>query len=132
LTLILTEGFGKISMAEKTFNILKKSNNVLTCINGATQIRAGVIRPEIIIPKGYSKELIKTVTEDEAYTGGLKIGTVVRIIRQPFFGSLATVTDLPIELRKMETESRVRVLEAELQGGKRVTLPRANVEIFEG
>lgn len=132
LTLIITEGFGKISMAEKTFNILKKSNNMLTCINGATQIRAGVIRPEIIIPKGNFEDLVKTVAEGEVYSGGLKIGTVVRIIRQPFFGSLATVTDLPIELRKMETESRVRVLEVELQDGKRVTLPRANVEIFEG
>jgi hypothetical protein len=49
-TLIVTEGFGKISMALKTFNLLKEANNRKASISGATQIRAGVIRPEIIIP----------------------------------------------------------------------------------
>ena len=48
-TLILTEGFGKIDMAIRTFNILKENNNKYVSINGATQIRAGVLRPEIFI-----------------------------------------------------------------------------------
>ena len=50
-TLILTEGFGAIPMAGKTFALLSAHAGQPASISGATQIRAGVIRPEIIIPK---------------------------------------------------------------------------------
>ncbi|HND03113.1 MAG TPA: hypothetical protein PK782_13625, partial [Nitrospira sp.] len=49
-TLILTEGFGTIPMAPKTFALLSAHAGQKASISGATQIRAGVIRPEIIIP----------------------------------------------------------------------------------
>ena len=50
ITLVITEGFGKIPMAQRTFELLKSRTGAKTSINGATQIRAGVVRPEIIIP----------------------------------------------------------------------------------
>jgi hypothetical protein len=56
----------------------------------------------------------------------------VRIIRQPNFGRIGKVTALPVELQDIETEAKVRVLEVELDDGRRVLLPRANVEIIEG
>ena len=37
-------------MAEQTFALLKAREGMKTSINGATQIRAGVVRPEILIP----------------------------------------------------------------------------------
>ena len=61
----------------------------------------------------------------------LTLGTSVRVIREPYFGKLAQVVGLPIELQPLETEAKVRVLEVELEDGSRVTLPRANVEIIE-
>jgi hypothetical protein len=133
LTLILTEGFGKLSMAKKTFDILKEFDGKPVSIDGATQIRAGVIRPEIIVPRSEPGKKRPNIPLDDGkeYAEGLKAGTLVRIIRQPFFGSLARVIGLPVSLQKMETESKVRVLEVELQDGKLLTLPRANVEIFE-
>ncbi|MBX3328620.1 MAG: hypothetical protein KF682_22325, partial [Nitrospira sp.] len=45
-TLILTEGFGTIPMAAKTFKLLSTHAGQKASISGATQIRAGVIRPE--------------------------------------------------------------------------------------
>jgi hypothetical protein len=129
LTLILTEGFGKMRMATKTFNFLNRFEGSLACINGATQIRAGVIRPEIIIPIDTSS--IEIGQEDELYLEGLRSGLPVRIIGPPFFGAIGQVTNLPIELQKVETESNVRVLEVELEDGKRVIVPRANVEMIE-
>ena len=57
---------------------------------------------------------------------------VVRIIREPYFGSLARVRALPPELRRIPTESTVRVLIAELPDGQEITIPRANVEMIEG
>jgi len=60
----------------------------------------------------------------------LSIGTEVRIIRDPHFGELATVSELPVELQKLETEAKVRVLKVKLKRtGNKVILPRANVEI---
>ena len=62
---------------------------------------------------------------------GMKIGMRVRIIRQPYFGSIGNIVDLPMELQLLETESRVRVVTVKLDGGDQVTIPRANVEIVE-
>ena len=52
ITLLLTEGFGRIPMAASTFKLLKACQGMTASMNGATQIRAGVIRPEIIVPGG--------------------------------------------------------------------------------
>lgn len=68
--------------------------------------------------------------EDEL-SSGMKPGTKIRIIREPYFGALGEVISLPIELQKVESESSVRVIEIELEGGERVIVPRANVEIIE-
>jgi hypothetical protein len=38
---------------------------------------------------------------------------------------------LPVELAQVETEAKVRVLDVELEDKRKVTLPRANVEIIE-
>lgn len=128
LTLIVTEGFGKIRMAEKTFQLLKAVDGETASINGATQIRAGVMRPEIIVPghKAKAKAIESHIEE------GLVPGTPIRIIREPYFGVLATVTELPPELQVIETEARVRILKCRLADGREVTVPRANVEIIEG
>ncbi len=50
VTIVVTEGFGEIAMAAATHALLTRRAGLLTSINGATQIRAGVIRPEILIP----------------------------------------------------------------------------------
>ncbi|MEO0093867.1 MAG: hypothetical protein ABIK67_06410 [candidate division WOR-3 bacterium] len=127
LTLVITEGFGRMRMADHTFRLLSSLNGKIGSMNGATQIRAGVIRPEVIVPCEDKKGEIKSsITE-----GGLAIGMPVRIIRQPYFGLLGKVTALPVDLQTIETESKVRVLEVELENGKRILLPRANVEIIE-
>ncbi|MEM2506148.1 MAG: hypothetical protein QXF61_03805 [Nitrososphaeria archaeon] len=127
LTIILTEGFGRLEMAKKTFNILKTFEGYSASINGATQIRAGVIRPEIIIP--LKKE--ECEEEEEILSSSIRPGTKVRIIRHPYFGYLGKVMDLPIEIDCVEAECMVRVAVIELQDGRRVKVPRANIELFD-
>jgi hypothetical protein len=58
-------------------------------------------------------------------------GTPIRILRQPYFGAIGVVHSLPVELQALESESKVRVLNVELDDGQIVTVPRANVEIIE-
>jgi hypothetical protein len=128
-TLMITEGFGKIRMAQRTFELLKSLEGKKTSINGATQIRAGVIRPEVVIP--LEKTAGKEKTEKKEERGGMVTGSQIRIIRQPYFGMLATVIDLPAPLQKLPTEAKVRVCEVKLEDGQKVILPRANVELIE-
>ena len=125
MTLVLTEGFGQIRMADRTFRLLNSLEGQIASINGATQIRAGVIRPEVIVP--HPQQLAATDSESSA----LDIGTPIRIIREPYFGQLASVTELPSELQEIPSGAMVRVLLARLQSGEVVVVPRANVEIIE-
>ena len=62
---------------------------------------------------------------------GLAIGAPVRIIRDPYFGVLGTVSALPSEPQVLESGSRARVLEVTFAAGERVMIPRANVERIE-
>jgi len=128
LTLIVTEGFGQMSMSKRTFDLLNQFEGYMASINGTTQIRAGVMRPEIIIPHEIPFE--KLSLEDEL-SMGMKPGTPVRIIREPYFGAIGKVVSLPIELQKVDTESSVRVVEVETEDGRHAMVPRANVEIIE-
>jgi len=126
LTLILTEGFGKLAMAARTFALLNALEGSIASINGATQIRAGVIRPEIIVPEHRAATAVS-----EPHGSELALGARVRLIREPYFGHFATVTALPPELHKIETEAMVRVAEVKLEGSEMVLVPRANVEIIQ-
>ena len=130
LTLIITEGFGRIGMAERTFRLLASRQGDLAAVNGATQIRAGVMRPEIIIPITGSAGRLGSGS-DTAH-GYLDVGAPVRIIRDPYFGLLGTVRQLPSEPQVLGSGSRARVLEVDLESGERVIIPRANIELIEG
>ncbi|MEA2077429.1 MAG: hypothetical protein U9O95_05365 [Candidatus Marinimicrobia bacterium] len=127
-TLIITEGFGEVHMADQTFKLLSFHKGEMASINGATQIRAGVIRPEIIIPlKGETK-----LKEEKAELFGMDKGTEVRVIRAPYFGMLGEVTELPHELQRLESGSLARVAKVKLyETKKEVLLPRANLEMIE-
>lgn len=126
LTMVITEGFGKLNMADRTFALFKTLEGKTASVNGATQIRAGVIRPEVIVPLDLSGE----ATSVAASGGELGVGTPIRVIREPYFGMLGSVTGLPPTLEVLESGTEVRVLKAKLENGEEVTVPRANVEII--
>lgn len=126
--LMVTEGYGRIPMGQRTYDLLQSQAGRLAAMNGATQIRAGVIRPEIVIPLTPSE-----ATADQREipsTHGLEKGNLVRAIRAPYFGRIGTVVGFPPELEEMESESKVRVAVVEING-ERITLPRANLELVE-
>jgi hypothetical protein len=154
-TLLLTEGFGDIAMARGTFELLASLEGKRASVNGATQIRAGVIRPEVIVPEAGEGAVIGAGAAGrgargagaveagaveagavagaevaEAVAAGLALGAPVRCIRAPYFGRIGKVAAMPVELFELPSETRVRVVEVDL-GGERVTVPRANVEVIE-
>jgi hypothetical protein len=129
ITLVVTEGFGQISMAGRTFELLKSKEGEMACINGATQIRAGVIRPELVIP--HRRDDDTAMSKDEESSMGLAVGSPIRVIRQPYFGRLGKVCELQSELHELESESKARILTVEFDDGRKAIIPRANVELIE-
>ena len=127
-SLIVTEGFGNIRMGSRTFDLLNKENGKFVSINGATQIRAGVIRPEIVIP--LQKNEIPETAVYQSDDRGIGEGSLVRIIRAPYFGKMGEVVSLPPELQQMESETMVRVAEVKIDSGI-LNIPRANLEMVE-
>jgi hypothetical protein len=129
-TLVVTEGFGALSMSKRTFDLIQGFAGKCASLNGATQIRAGVIRPELIVP-------LSGKSEEENRKGGpsqsasLQIGALVRVIRAPRFGTLGTVQALPQERRRMESETLIRTVVIRSEEGEEIELPRANVEIID-
>jgi hypothetical protein len=130
ITLVITEGFGTIPMAQRTFDLLKSLEGKTGSINGATQIRAGVIRPELIVPIDSSPRAAAVASHAEE-DFSLDIGSHIRVIREPYFGLLGEVTALPSQLVTVDSGASVRVLETKLHDGRTVTVPRANVEIIQ-
>ncbi len=150
-SLVLTEGFGEISMAKKTFELLAGLEGRVASLCGATQIRAGVIRPEIIVADEApgSGEMGSSEWASEAPVPpiphsplptlpfppdphSLDIGVAIRLIREPYFGVLATVHALPPALTVIGSGARVRVLQVRLPDGTIAIIPRSNVELVGG
>ena len=125
-TVVVTEGFGNIDMSDRTFELLEKYKDSYCSINGATQIRAGVMRPEVIINLDFDIANIND-NKDESL---ILVGSKVRIIRDPFFGLIGIVSALPSELVKMKTETMVRAAEVTLEDGTKKIIPRANLEVI--
>ena len=128
MTVILTEGFGSMPMSQRALDLLLASEGKLAVLNGATQVRAGAVRPEVIICQPPSAADRGSIPEiDEA--GVLKRGARIRIVRHPYFGMEAEVLDLPQEPERIETGATTRILRAKLLDGRAVSVPRANVEL---
>ena len=129
--LIITEGFGHIPMAKATHELLAAHAGQRASASGATQIRAGVMRPEIIVPTTASTPKSAGKAAGAAEQAGLCEGARVRIIREPQFGALGTVKSLPTGLATVESETKVRVVEITCDNGQTVVVPRSNVEAIE-
>ena len=133
LSLIITEGFGEIAMAARTYELLAARAGSDAAVTGATQIRAGVLRPEVLIPwGGKSAEGTTELSKPDVLNAHvLRAGASVRIIRDPYFGIIGTAVALPAEPRVLGSGSKARVLEVKLPSGEQVFVPRANVELIE-
>ncbi len=129
MTVIVTEGFGDIAMGERVLATLRAVDGEPASINGATQVRAGAQRPEVIAPASNARAGAEARTREDG--AGLRVGARVRIIRVPHFGSAGTVSGMPHNLVKIGTGAWARVLEVTLVNGAVITVPRANVELVE-
>lgn len=124
-TVVMTEGFGRLRMAEPTFGLLQRHAGAQACVDGTTQIRAGVIRPEVVVPLPAGG-----TAAAERLAAGARPGRQlrVRIIRDPGFGRTGDLLQLPAEPRVVGSEASVLVAVIRLDGGGVVAVPRPNME----
>jgi hypothetical protein len=121
-TLVLTEGFGELKMGEKSFDLLSKLDGAKVAVNGATQIRAGVQRPEVIGLPIYAE------SPPQSQTGKIDIGDKVRIVRGKAFGETGIIVGIPEKPKPIGSGGTALVLEVELNDQTQITVPKPNIE----
>ncbi|MBL7661579.1 hypothetical protein JNK13_02390 [bacterium] len=128
LSFMVTEGFGQLNLAQRVLNLALEFNGQPASINGTTQVRAGAVRPELLIATQApnANQRIQTIST------ALDLGSKIRSIRAPYFGLVGTVTDLPADPLRIETGAEVRVAHVLFQGrANPVVIPRANLELVD-
>lgn len=138
-TIIITEGFGDISFNPKIISLLNESVNKKVSLNGTTQIRAGAVRPEVLIfdaPNDikYKLALLNNKEQEECAREDqltLKEGCKVKILKDPYFGKVATVINMPQKEQEFESAIVARAIEVSIDGSQVITkVPKANVEVI--
>ncbi len=126
MTIIITEGFGKLFFNPRTYLILKQNEGKKVSVNGATQIRAGAERPEVLI---FNKNHNETLEEPIQENKSLAIGNSVRILRDPYFGEIGTIEEILKDNNKFESGVICRGLKIKTKKYGDVIVPKANVEL---
>jgi hypothetical protein len=118
--LLLTEGFGQLRMDDDVWALLRGQSGRVISLSGATQVRAGAIRPHLVL-----------YAEAPALRRGgpLAVGGRVRVVRGRYMGRTGLLRDLPAEPRPFPSGAVLAAARVELAGeAEPVWLPRANLE----
>ncbi len=130
LTVVLTEGFGPMPIQDTVFSLLQRFAGRQASLNGRTQVRAGALRPEIIV--ALEPEEADEMASGAILGGEMEVGFTVRILRGPHTGRWGHVVDMPVEPKAMESEAELLVATVKLESGEETTVARDNLEIYRG
>lgn len=124
VTLMLTEGFGHLPMARNTKRILGACIGKEVSMCGITQVRAGVIRPELIGPVvEIGDDIIDDIVNDNSGNSN-----IVKIVRGRYLGQEAVILDAPAEPMKLASGVQSLVYKVRLlDTNEEVLVPRPNV-----
>ena len=125
ITIVITEGFGRGTMAAPFYDILAANDGSEISLCGITRLAGGLRRPEVILPaRGGGRG-------DEATLpiASLEPGATVRLIDQDHLGLVATVREAP-RRRRFEGDLLLDALVIDLPNGEPMLVPSANVEVL--
>lgn len=123
--IVVIEGFGDIQLSEKANEILKRAHGKTSSINGLTQVRAGAIRPEVIIHEALSNEEMIT----EVTASFPKIGDIMRVVRGSYFGSVGEIIEIPNKITEINSGVQTHIAVLKI-GSEQVKVSLANLESF--
>jgi len=123
MPLMLTERFSPTPMRNEIWHELARLQGRYASMSGKTQIRAGLVRPEVVVCEDV---LPAAAAKDGEASGKILVGDLVRVIRSPHLDRIGRVVALPRERQTIVTGSRVRVAEVAI-GEELITLPVSNL-----
>ena len=128
LTLVVTGGFGRVPVEDAAFRLLRSLAGRQACLSGQTRVRAGARRPEVIVP------LVTDSARDAVADSppSLAVGSRVMVVREPWFGCCGRIGELSRDAVRLPNEVRVAAAHVDLDSGRSVVVPLANLEVLAG
>ena len=160
LVLVLTEGFGAGAISPRTYELLNSFAGQTVSVSGTTHIRAGVIRPRIVVSLPPPDDLrqvgeapgpgqAELMPDSGPATVGLletptelAAGLRARILRGPHAGRSGHIVELPVRAQQIATGASVLVAVVQVDASTsdvaagastiRVVVPQANLKLEGG
>jgi len=126
LPVVLTEGMGRVAMAQPIFDLLRSYHGRPAVVVGSGDGSRKV--PEVIIPLQSQASL--EIARFEAVQP-IQIGSRVRLTRSPYQGIVGQVVALPPMPQETWIGTWADGAEVRLPGGQKVFVPLVNMELFE-
>ncbi len=124
LPVVISEGMGRIPMAEPIFEALRSCDGFPAVISGTD--RDGRSGPELIVPLPAN-----TKAPSQAVVRPLGVGASVRLTRPPYLGAVGTVVSLAATPQETAIGTRSDGAVVGLPDGRRVFVPYSNLELLE-
>jgi hypothetical protein len=126
LPIVLTEGMGRVAMAQPIFDLLRTYHGRPAVVVGPGTNGHDV--PEVIIPL---QTKASTDIAPFAAVQPLEVGSRVRLTRSPYLGIVGQVMALPPMPQETWLGTWADGAEVRLPSGQKVFVPLVNLELFE-
>ncbi len=123
--IVLIEGFGRLPMNQKAFDIFVSGAMRETAVVAEPWDRTLNTRPEVVIalPEGVNTERLNdSITFD--------VGQMVRVISSPYKSQIGTLTNLQPGLTVLPSGLRAQTAGVQFLNGDVVQVPLANLEVI--
>jgi hypothetical protein len=127
LTLIAIEGFGRMPMAAKAWELLAGFDGQEVAVDGTTQLRHGLRRPEIIVPLSRASGTAAYETTPPPAA----VRSLVRLLMPPHLGHTGRITAMPGGRQVLPSGHAVAAAEVQFADGTTMLVPLANLEVLE-
>ena len=126
LPIVVTEGMGRIPMAEPILEALRSYHGRPAVISGSDC--DGCSGPEIIVslPSQASSQANTLII-----VRPIQVGARVRLTRPPYLGAIGQVVALPAMPQETAVGARAEGAEVRLADGRKVFIPHVNIELLE-
>lgn len=120
----IVQGFGRLPVSERVLNLLNTYNGREIAMDMAVSGDWRDTRPEIIIPV-----IGQNAPEDRGDDQqDLKIGHKVRVLQNPYFGEIGTVSAIPTQLAQLDSGLWTSGAMVQVPGNDTIFVPFANLE----
>lgn len=127
LTLIVVEGFGRVPMAGKAWELLAAHDGGEVAVDGTTRLREGLVRPEIILPLPRASG----VAPFETTAPAIGVRSLVRLIAPPYLGRVGRVLSVSQGKQPVPSGINTNAAEVQLPDGATTWVPLADLEVLE-